>query len=504
MPLLIPSRSKRPLSTQRERQSSTQHQDVVNTKVSHSIPSLLPSFPPSIPPSLHPSLSLLFPLIEPSNHSTLPYPTPFPPGMYPSLPIHSLLDLGKAVNFMDATCPQIPKDKPWFSIVAEDYDAESLASWCNKNMWTSEAKEVVEMATRGLLGAETNEISLLSWLWYAHSGHNLTYLTETSEGAQKEFFVGGSQQLSEGLAEQLSNGSIVMNSPVEAITQDQDNEVVMVTANGVTFTARRCVLAISPSLAAGIEYEPRMPAIRDQLTRRMPMGSIIKTITFYNTPFWKDSGYCGIVGDSQGPVCATYDDSDYELGSYAIMGFIGGDQARQMSEMSMEERRDAVCKQYAKLFNTQEALSCLDYIDQNWLAEKYSGGCYTSLLPPGVLTQLGSALREPVGLIHFAGTETASEFSGYMEGALQSGERCAHEVDVVLKTGDMPDLVLEKLTATKTVDITPSKVFNTIDFIMLIIFWLFALSLFLGALTGQIPNALPPWLQEFMGNGNGN
>ncbi|MEQ2245003.1 hypothetical protein ILYODFUR_023014, partial [Ilyodon furcidens] len=37
-------------------------------------------------------------------------------------------------------------------------------------------------------------------------------------------------------------------------------------------------------------------------------------------------------------------------------------------------------------------------------------------------------LREPVGRLYFAGTETASEWSGYMEGAVQAGERAAREV----------------------------------------------------------------------------
>lgn len=37
-------------------------------------------------------------------------------------------------------------------------------------------------------------------------------------------------------------------------------------------------------------------------------------------------------------------------------------------------------------------------------------------------------LREPVGKLYFAGTETATEWSGYMEGAVQAGERAAREV----------------------------------------------------------------------------
>ena len=68
------------------------------------------------------------------------------------------------------------------------------------------------------------------------------------------------------------------------------------------------------------------------------------------------------------------------------------------------------------------------YIDRDWTAEEFSGGCYSALFGPGQLTALGPALREPVGLLHFAGCETATRWIGYMDGALQAGERAADEI----------------------------------------------------------------------------
>ncbi|HLY32828.1 MAG TPA: FAD-dependent oxidoreductase, partial [Ktedonobacterales bacterium] len=55
-------------------------------------------------------------------------------------------------------------------------------------------------------------------------------------------------------------------------------------------------------------------------------------------------------------------------------------------------------------------------------------GCYAGYMPPGVWTTYGHVLRAPIGRLHWAGTETATEWNGYMDGALQSGERAAHEV----------------------------------------------------------------------------
>ena len=77
-----------------------------------------------------------------------------------------------------------------------------------------------------------------------------------------------------------------------------------------------------------------------------------------------------------------------------------------------KERKKATCEQYAKAFDSEEVLYPYHYVDKNWPAEKYSGGCYVSIMPCGVMTNFWKALREPVGRVHFAGTETATVWSG--------------------------------------------------------------------------------------------
>ena len=68
------------------------------------------------------------------------------------------------------------------------------------------------------------------------------------------------------------------------------------------------------------------------------------------------------------------------------------------------------------------------YADKDWCTDPFAGGCYTGVFGPGVLHQVGHTLRRPYGRIHFAGTEAATSWPGYMEGALQSGERAGKEV----------------------------------------------------------------------------
>jgi len=75
-----------------------------------------------------------------------------------------------------------------------------------------------------------------------------------------------------------------------------------------------------------------------------------------------------------------------------------------------------------------QAATVQEYVELDWSEEAWTRGCYGAHFPCGVWTQYGPALREPVGRIHWAGTETATVYVGYMDGALQSGARAASEV----------------------------------------------------------------------------
>jgi len=164
------------------------------------------------------------------------------------------------------------------------------------------------------------------------------------------------------------------------------------------------------------------------MAQHMPMGSVIKTNVYYKTPFWRTRGYSGVIISDEGPVLYGYDDCKPDGSAFAIMGFINAKQGRIWAECSPEQRKQAICEQYRKIFRSDEALSPIGYAEKNWSAEQFSGGCYFSVMPPNVMTHYGKVLRKNVGPVHFAGTETATRWMGYMDGAAQAGEREAHKV----------------------------------------------------------------------------
>jgi monoamine oxidase len=190
--------------------------------------------------------------------------------------------------------------------------------------------------------------------------------------------------------------------------------------------AARAIVAIPPTIAGRIEYDPPLPARRDQLTQRMPQGAVIKTMAVYERPFWREDGLSGQATSDVGPARVTFDNSPPDGTPGVLLGFLEGRLARDWGERPAEARREAVLAGHVRLFG-RSAARPVRYIERIWADEEWTRGCYGCLMTTGGWTEYGSALRAPVGCLHWAGAETATIWAGYMDGAVQSGERAAAE-----------------------------------------------------------------------------
>jgi monoamine oxidase len=110
-----------------------------------------------------------------------------------------------------------------------------------------------------------------------------------------------------------------------------------------------------------------------------------------------------------------------------LVGFVHGEKALEWSAKGADERRAELLACFTRFFGPQ-ASQPEEYLEQIWSEEAYIRGGYAAYLPPGAWTSCGEELRKPVGRIHWAGTETATVWNGYMDGAVQSGERAASEI----------------------------------------------------------------------------
>lgn len=342
----------------------------------------------------------------------------------PSLPVTSLLDLQWTINKLDRLTARIPLERPETADGADRLDATTVADWREREIHTAPVRAVFDIALRTVFGAEAGELSLLYFLHYLRSSGGFMHLVEIKGGAQQDRFVEGAQTIAERLAERLGD-RVLLGRPVRAIRQAGD-AVEVHTERGV-LSGRRAVVAIPPALAGRIDYHPLLPAGRDQLTQRMPMAATVKILAFYERPFWRAKGYSGEAVSDRGPLTVVFDDCGRDGEHPCLLGFIVGELARGWSARGEGERHGAAVDHLVRLFGAEAARPRL-LLEQDWSLEEWTRGCPIGAMGPGTLSRYASRLREPVGAIHWAGTETATEFCGYMEGAVASGERAAREI----------------------------------------------------------------------------
>ena len=337
---------------------------------------------------------------------------------------------------VDALAKQVPIEAPWTTPNAAVYDAQTLETWVRANAVNANGiMALLAPFLEALVGAEPRDVSFLYVLAYVASagdaGAKGTFerLFNVRGGAQQSRFIGGSQQVSIRVAAALGS-RVLLNTQVRGISQTDTG--VTVTTDGPTVTAQRAVVAMSPPMAGRLDYDPLLPTARDQLTQRASMGALMKVEAIYPTPFWRANKLTGQFLATGGPVGYSFDNSPPDGSVGVLAGFVGGDQNLHWGAQTLAARQAAVLAQLASIFGDARFLTPTDYFEMDWTREQFSRGGPTAILGPGALTEFGPALRTPVGRIHWAGTETADYWTGYMDGAVRSGERVAVEIDALL------------------------------------------------------------------------
>ncbi|MEX2112465.1 MAG: FAD-dependent oxidoreductase, partial [Pirellulales bacterium] len=190
----------------------------------------------------------------------------------PKFSLLAQLDLLRMDRRLKRLVREIPPEAPWRAARAAEWDGMTVETWKQRHMRTAGGRLFLDVVTRAVLTSEPRDVSFLYFLSYLRWGNGLEELISIKKGAQQDRFVGGAQQLSEKLAEQLAP-RVVLAAPVRAIEQHADGAIVHSDAG--TFRGRVAVVAVPPLLAGRIHYTAPLPSTRDQLTARLPMGSVI-------------------------------------------------------------------------------------------------------------------------------------------------------------------------------------------------------------------------------------
>ncbi|WP_037368949.1 flavin monoamine oxidase family protein [Amycolatopsis orientalis] len=344
-------------------------------------------------------------------------------GAVPRLNPVALADLAQGLARFGRLARGVDPARPWTHPKARLFDSQTFETWVRRNLRTPSGRAYFRVATEAVFAADASDLSLLHALFYTVSNADLETLLAVDRGAQQDRVVGGSVLVAQRLAENLD---VRLSTPVASVAHEAAG-VTVTTRAGQTFSADRVVIALPPTLAGRLRYDPLLPAWRDQLTQKLPAGTVAKTFAAYPTPFWREQGLNGQVASDTGPVKVTFDVSPPggEIG--VLLGFVEGGEARRWQRLPADQRRQGVLDSFVRYLGPRAAESTA-YVEKDWSAEEFTRGCYGAHFAPGVWTSYGDALRPPVGRIHWAGAEYAVEWNGYMEGAVRSGRTVAEEI----------------------------------------------------------------------------
>jgi monoamine oxidase len=343
-------------------------------------------------------------------------------GAVPRMSPFALADLAQGLLRFGRLAARTDLEQPWLTPGAEVLDGQTWESWIRRNLRTRAGRAYFHVACEAVWAADASDVSLLHALFYTRSNADLETLLAVDQGAQQDRVAGGSVRMAEAMAAALGE-RVVLGRPVRRIEQDASG-VSVIARGGSRYRGDAAVVTLPPTLAGRLEYDPPLPSWRDQLTQRMPAGSVIKAYAIYPEPFWRKDGLNGQAASDAGPVKVTFDTSPPSGRPGVLMGFLEGKEARLWARRSQAERREAVIGCFIRYFG-DAAGRPEQYIEKDWMAEEFTRGCYGAHFAPGVWTSYGEAWRAPAGRIHWAGAEYAPRWNGYMEGAVRSGEATA-------------------------------------------------------------------------------
>lgn len=317
-------------------------------------------------------------------------------------------------------------------------DSLTFEGYLNSRGASPVALKTAAVWTRAMLGQNPSEISALFFLNYCKSGGGLLAMRSDRKGGGQHLRVRqGTQLFAKGLASDLTAGTILLSTPVHAINQMGRQQAIVQTTGGA-YSARKVIATVpSPALKA-ITFNPPLPQEKQAWSTSTGYGYYCKAMMQFSTPFWVQKGLCGLAQSFIGPASVVRDTSSPQDDKHILTCFMAGDAGKAWSLLSQHDREQALLTQLQKLFDVQDLQkSFIKLHSYEWAQDEYSGwGCPSVSVAPGVLGSVGGdALRQQWRDIHFAGTETAGEWKGYMEGAVRSGERAAAEVAKDLEAG---------------------------------------------------------------------
>jgi monoamine oxidase len=346
-------------------------------------------------------------------------------GVIPPVGPFGVAVLGLVLFRLDRLTKRVVREQPWTTRGARRLDSVTLGSAIANPLTVPSrtAREMLDAVFRLTFCADPAEISLLGSMVLAAGTGSFQYFMDSKQ-TETHLLDGGTPELVARFAQPLGE-RLELSCPVRRVRQLTGG--VEVEADGITVRAQHVIITTPPLLASRIEYDPALPPAHASLLRSYVPGAIIRGVSTYDEPFWRADGLTGETFAPGSPVVVSIDQCPRDGSPGILSGYAMGRDAIRLAALDPQERRRVWLDELAKRLGPK-ARSPRAFLDVDWTAERWSLGGTIGHLPTGIVTAYGEAIRQPVGRIHWSGTERATEMHGLIEGAVRSGERAADEV----------------------------------------------------------------------------
>lgn len=289
---------------------------------------------------------------------------------------------------------------------------------------TSITRRFLEVLVTLSAAAELATTSIYAFANSVPLAGGLTMMMSAQGGAQDSIVTESAGSVVDMLVSQLGAKRLRTNVRVVGVEQT-DNGVVVRAESGEEFRAARIVVAVPPPMLGSISFTPQLPEDRLRLQENTRMGVVYKAVAVFRTPFWRKrfGGECVVLDD---PPRGIYDTSS-PSGPGHLCVLVGGSPARSLDDMSPRARLELLLNPLVPLLGS-EVLEPVEWYEKVWHRDDFCGGGYMAMPCLSTTEGLLPMPHAPVGGIHWAGTETAMHHTGYIEGAIESGQRAAREI----------------------------------------------------------------------------
>lgn len=237
---------------------------------------------------------------------------------------------------------------------------------------------------------------------------------------------GGASVLIQALAKTIPAEQIHLGQVVQSIEDVPGG--LLVKSDWQTFKAKIVISTLPPNLfCSTITVRPSLPESLTAVAKATHtwMGESIKIGLRYEKPFWRRGNSSGTIVSNVGPITEMYDHSDFADTHYALKGFLNG----SYYPLSEEERLEMVLQQLRKYYG-KEVEAFTGYEELVWRKEPFTYAEYGAHVLPHQYN--GHAVYQQAylnGKLYLAGSETAREFPGYMDGAVRSAAFVCQQID---------------------------------------------------------------------------